>query len=294
MLSMASPCAAIAAFESRPGDDRLAARHMAAERKRNALQRLPGEAKEQIRPGDQKAAIRRLQRRDRDAGARERVGPPAVRAEPRPARAAERQHGCVRLDPARAIRRLEDEATLIVPSDKMMPQREPDAGRIEPAQPRAQQRRRLHGARKHPPARSDEGFLAERFAPRPQRVRRKCQDGGAQCVGPAIAREKRLERLAVRQVEPAAPRHQELAAGRRHAVVDRHLRAALRQGLRRHQAGRAGADHRDAFHANVSRTIWASALKSALRGEVRRHASPIERAGSGARKRSTLTRSSRS
>ena len=125
-------------------------------------------------------------------------------------------------------------------------------------------------------------------------VRRKCQDGGAQCVGPAIAREKRLERLAVREVEPAAPRHQELAAGRRHAVVDRHLRAALRQGLGRHQAGRPRADHRDAFHAERFAHDLAERLEVGL---ARRGAAPAQARSCGRlgrAKRSSLTRSSRS
>ena len=45
--------------------------------------------------------------------------------------------------------------------------------------------------------------------------------------GRAVSREKCRQRLAMREIEPAAPGHQEFAAGRRHAVIDRHLRAAV-------------------------------------------------------------------
>src|SRR6201982_296688 len=44
------------------------------------------------------------------------------------------------------------------------------------------------------------------------------------------------------EIEPAAPGHQEFAAGRRHGVIHRHAAAALRQRFRRHQPGGAGTD----------------------------------------------------
>ena len=53
------------------------------------------------------------------------------------------------------------------------------------------------------------------------------------------------QRLAVGQIEPAAPGHQQLAARRRHRVIDRHAGAALRQHLGRHQAGGTGTDDGD-------------------------------------------------
>ena len=63
----------------------------------------------------------------------------------------------------------------------------------------------------------------------------------------AVAREELRQRLAMREVEPASPGHQEFAAGRRHRVVDGDVRAALREHFGRHQAGGAGADDGDVF-----------------------------------------------
>ena len=61
----------------------------------------------------------------------------------------------------------------------------------------------------------------------------------------AVAREELRQRLAMREVEPASPGHQELAAGGRHRVVDGDVGTALREHFGRHQAGGAGADDGD-------------------------------------------------
>ena len=54
------------------------------------------------------------------------------------------------------------------------------------------------------------------------------------------------------EIEAAAAGHQKLAARRRHAVVDRHGKAARAQDIGRHQAGWTGADDRDidVFHGS--------------------------------------------
>jgi hypothetical protein len=49
----------------------------------------------------------------------------------------------------------------------------------------------------------------------------------------------------MRQIEPAAAGHQELAAHRRHRVKHRDVGAASRQHLSRHQPGGTGADDGD-------------------------------------------------
>ena len=77
-------------------DQRFAAHGRFAERQRDALQRLAFEAAaERLRPIDEEAAVGRRQRRDGDAPLGEQRHPIAGRAEPRPACAAERQHGRV-------------------------------------------------------------------------------------------------------------------------------------------------------------------------------------------------------
>ena len=73
-----------------------------AKRQRDALERLALKAvAKDVGPGDGEAAIGRLQRRYRHALGGERFHPCAVGAEPRPACAAERQHGGARIDRAR-------------------------------------------------------------------------------------------------------------------------------------------------------------------------------------------------
>ena len=134
-----------------------------------------------------------------------------------------------------------------------MPQREFHAHRIEPPQPRAQQWRCLEGLRKHPAAGTDEGRLPQRFAPGAQRIRREClycrREMRHRC---AISLQKFRQRFTVGEIESAAPRHQELAACRRHRVVDGHVGAALRQHLSRHQPGGTGADDGDVLRHGVT------------------------------------------
>ena len=64
-------------------------------------------------------------------------------------------------------------------------------------------------------------------------------------LGGAVAAEQPLQVLAVREVQPAAPRQQELAPERGHPVVHGDARAAAGEHLRRHQPGRTAADDGD-------------------------------------------------
>jgi hypothetical protein len=117
---------------------------------------------------------------------------------------------------------------------------------IEPPQPGTQQRRGLEAFRKHAAAGADESFLPQRVAPVAQGAWRECFDSRLQMRHRlAVAREKRRQRLAMGEVQPATSGHQEFSARRRHRVEDGDTPAALRQHFRRHQPGRAGADDGD-------------------------------------------------
>ena len=227
--------------------DGFAAHACAAERQRDALQRLALKTvAKDVGPGDGEAAIGRPQRRYRHALRGERLRPCAIGPEPRPACAAERQHGRAGFDRALAVGRLKRQTAVVVPAGPAVAQRELHAHGIQPPQPRPQQRRGLERFRKHPAAGADEGRLPQRFAPFAQGIRRKCLDRGREMRHRfAVAREKCRQRFAVGQIEPAAPGHQELAAGGRHRVIDGDAGAALRQHLGRHQPGRTGADDGD-------------------------------------------------
>ena len=132
--------------------------------------------------------------------------PFAVRAELRPARAAERQHG-----------RIGSIAT--APSGASNASRPASSHPIQRCRrvkctPRASSRRshaRNSGdafiaLRKHPSARADEGRLTERLAPGPQGVGRKRLDGGAQVAARlAIAREERSSGSLCVRLSPPRP-----------------------------------------------------------------------------------------
>ncbi len=242
-----------AAFQSGFGDHGFAAHLLVTERKVQPLQRVAGKAGlENIRPGDEKTAVRRPQRYDANTGLAHCAYPQAVGAQVRPARAAQRQNGCIGADLCRTFRRIEQMAAFCIPAHPPVAQLEANAGRIEAPEPGAQQRRCFHRPRKHPPARTDERLLAQLLAPGAQGIRRKGVDGGAQMRrGCAVARKKSVEIFAVREIEPAAPCEQELAANRRHALVDGDGCAATGGNLGCHQAGRATTNDGDFFRQSV-------------------------------------------
>ena len=79
------------------------------------------------------------------------------------------------------------------------------------------------------------------------------------------------------EVEAAAPGQQKFPPDRRHPVIDGDARAALRQHLGRHQAGRAGADHgnveiRHALHAGTNRVSFIRYLAHFTCVNLHRHA----------------------
>jgi hypothetical protein len=79
---------------------------IASPRKRSALQRLAFETiAKNIGPGDRESAIGRPQRRYRDTFRGEGFHPSAIRPEPRPTGAAEREHGRIGMNGAGSIGR---------------------------------------------------------------------------------------------------------------------------------------------------------------------------------------------
>src|ERR1044072_7608390 len=162
-----------------------------------------------LRPIGKETHIRWLERRDGNAGTVEYGGPAAIRSKPRPACAAEREDRRVGGNGRHAVRRGERQASAFVPAAPRMPECEPDPRGIEPAQPRAQQWGGLHRLRKYAAARSDKSRRSERTSPGAQSERRDRRDRARQLLGGLpISRQKRRHVLAVRDIEPAASRHQ--------------------------------------------------------------------------------------
>ena len=235
---------------------------MLCERHGDALERRAGTAiAERLRPGRQETAIGGPQRGDSHSGAGQHRDPAAIRAEPRPARAAKRKHGRLRsVGDDVAVGPGESERA-VLPSDEAVTHCEGDALALQPAQPCAQQRRRFHRLGKHPATAADESLLSQRLAPGTHAPRRKHFDRGTQLfVRRAVAAQEVLQRFAVGEIEPAATGQQELASHRRHAVVDGDGYPGAGEPLGRHQAGGAPADH---CHPSHGRARRGGELKSA-------------------------------
>ena len=143
--------------------DEIAARGLVAMEDLQRLQRLALEGFEEMRtPGEMQRAIRRRERRKRDPRLPEGARPAAIRSEPRPGGAAEREDSCVRRELKRRAKGVAElQAAALSEADEGMTRLEDDALIGEPCEQRAQQRRGLETLGKDPAARADEGLLPE-------------------------------------------------------------------------------------------------------------------------------------
>ena len=224
------------------------------------LQRMAGIARREVlAPADAprrgwrlvlEAAVRRPQRRQRDAECCNHGTQAAVRAQPRPAGASERKHQHVGAHAAFAVGCTEAQQAWPRASGRRRPT-QPAMAHVElhtlgaqPVQPGTQQRSSLHVAWKHPARATDEGVDAQPGRPVAQLLRRKATQQCTELGCPrAVARDEGLEILRMRQVQSALAGQQELAPDRRHGVVEVHRRTADGQHLGGHQAGRPATDH---------------------------------------------------
>src|SRR5450432_3057415 len=95
---------------------------------------------ENVGPGDGEPAIRGPERRYRYARRRKNIHPRPVGPEPRPTRAAQREHGRARIDRTLSVGCLKQQMTILVPTGPTMAQLELHTDRVQPPQPRPQQR----------------------------------------------------------------------------------------------------------------------------------------------------------
>ena len=229
------------------GDHRLAPHPDPAEGDRHAFQRLALEAvAEHLAPGHVEAAVGGAQRAHRHAIGGEDRGPGSVGAEPGPAGAAKGQDRGVGLGGHLTVRRGEAQAPLRIPTLPVVAGAQLNALTSQPGKPGAEQGRRLQSLGEDAPRRAHEGGLSQALRPGDRGRRWKGFDRGGQPSGRgAIARQKRLKRFGVGQVQSAAPGHQQLAADRRHAVVDGDRAAGAGQYLGGHQTRRPAPDDGD-------------------------------------------------
>jgi hypothetical protein len=135
------------------------------------------------------------------------------------------------------------------------PSRDHDA----PPQPSAQQRRSLEALWEDAPARADESLFAQALAPLAQSLGRESLDRRPQMRSRrAIARHETLQRFGMREIEPAASRHEEFPRRRWRMVEDQRRGAGFGQGLGGHQSGRAGADDERSAVAGIVHFFLAS------------------------------------
>ncbi|MCY1225242.1 hypothetical protein D9M72_374320 [compost metagenome] len=240
-----------AAFNAGGADDELALAVVGVaiaigQRDRHRLDRRAGKAAgKRFAPCRIEAAIGRAQRRDLDATASQPRHPRAIRSQPRPACAAEREHHGTRRHRHVAMRRGEAQLVrrALVPTQPAMPHMELHAGLAQPVQPCAQHRRGLHVGRENAARAADEGVDAKPVDPLAQRLRAEVRKHRRDLRGTgAIAAEEGRFRLRMREVHAALASHQELAPDRRHRVIDRHADTLRRQHFGSHQPRRSSAD----------------------------------------------------
>ena len=204
-------------------------------------------------PVDIEATIARQQRCQVHTTRLQPRPPGTVGAQPRPARAAQRQHGDRRAQQHLALRRSEAQCTrclltlaINMPTQPAVPHVKAHALPAQPVQPSAQQRCGLHVAREYPPRAANEGGHAQGLGPGaqgggPEVLQPRPQRFGA----PGVARDKGLERLGMREVQAAPAGKQELAPHRGHGVEEIHRAAGAGQHFGRHQTRRAAPHHHD-------------------------------------------------
>ena len=189
------------------------------------------------------AAVGRLQGRDVHPLARQQRHPGRVRAQARPACAAQGQHRGARGHLPLALGYGKAQGAIRRPAQPAVAHVKLHAQTAQPVQPRAQQRRGLHVGREHAARSTYEGVHTQPLRPGAQRLGAKAlQQRRNLRAARAEARGERRERLGVREVQPALACEQELAPRRGHGVEHVHGHAGLGQHLGRHEAGRAGAD----------------------------------------------------
>ena len=239
-----------AALDAGARDDGLAAHGVRSERQRDALSGWPSKRSRKI--SDQATVKPQLAGRSGDivdALRGERFHPCAIRAKPRPACAAERQHGRASFDGAR--RHPASETTDGRCSSQ--PVQRWRSANCTPGESSRRSHARSSGEALNAFGNTRPLEPTKVGCPSASLHSRNASGGNASIARCkmrhrlAVAREKCRQRLAMREIEPAAPRHQQFAARRRHRVIDGDVSAALRQHLGRHQPGRAGADDGDVF-----------------------------------------------
>ncbi|MNZ88856.1 hypothetical protein D3C78_1077570 [compost metagenome] len=193
-----------------------------------------------------KTAIGRLQRRYRHAPLLQPWRPGAVRAQARPARAAQGQHRGPRTHAHFTGRRGKAHRAVHVPAQPAVAGVEHHAQAAQLQQPGTQQRRGFHAHGKHPARSADKGFHAQGRGPGADLFGAKCLQHGFDLRLPrAETPGKQRRGLRVGQVQTALAGQQEFAPYRRHGIKQVDAHTGLRQALGRHQSGRPAADDGD-------------------------------------------------
>ena len=212
------------------------------------LDRRAGELlrEERTPAGHLETAVARRQRRHGDAARCQQRHPGTVRAELRPAAAAQGQHAGVGLQRLLAVDACQAQAAIGVPAQPAGAGVQDDALLAQALEPGAQQWRGLHVGGEHPPGAADEGVDAQSVDPGAQGVGVEVVEQGADLGGAcAVAGDERRLGLGVGDVHPADPGEQELAPQRGHGIEQLDARPAGGEDFGGHQAGRAAADDGD-------------------------------------------------
>ena len=234
------------------------------DRNRHRLERLAGKAIGKMRAPTAlcvKTAVGRQQGCQHHTLRLKPRHPRAVGAQARPAAPAKRQQHGVGLCLHRTLRRVEAQCHArctirrigmpAVPAMAHVKLHGHARGRVAQAlQPGAQQGCCFHVRGKDPARSADKSIDAERLGPVTQLRGIEILQQVCNLLAPrAVARDKNIGRLRVREVEPTLAREQKLAPDRGHGVIDVHLDPGATEHLGRHQTGRPCAHHHHFFHA---------------------------------------------
>ena len=247
---------------------------------------------EALAPSSLETAVAWQQGRHRYAAPFQDWHPGAVRAQARPAAAAQRKDRRVRPDMLQPHRGLERQLARIAPAEPPVSHMKAHARRAQPVNPGTQQGGGLHFAREHPTGASHERFDAQPVNPFAQRPRVELRKRRLHLrAARAIAAGELVKGLGMGDVQPATTRHQELAGDRWFPVEEVHKRAGRGKDFGGRKAGRPAADDGDRITSRRRHSVRRLALKTGDRerrdGKIR-HALHDELRGDLAHDRSEL------
>ena len=201
-------------------------------------------------PTDIETAVRRLQRRHRDAALSQQWHPGGIAAQHRPTTSTQREHDGIGAHTTLAIRMCETQSAPVTPTEPTVVHMEADAIRTQAPHPTAQQWRRFQIEREYATGTAHKSFNTQFARPRAHSGRIELRKPASDFAATrAIACEECVGVFRMRQVQTALAGDEKFAPDRAQAIVELHVGTGRTRDLRRHQSGWAATDDRYAGRA---------------------------------------------